>query len=194
MALFGMEVKRRSKRAGTFHVDNINTSGKLKAHRTMTNTRLVGTAMSLTVGGFMLYSALHYIPSYFGSHKVLSLSNLDSAAALMAPSKSDRNILSPYMDLFEVKRTYLRPGQRIQAQYDLERGTVVELRIRRCQQQFILEVFDCNVIGEKTMTVRHKTTGSHEFTFKEAGFYLFDEKVIKQGSGKKPSYVTWRRS
>lgn len=194
MALFGMDVKRRSKRAGTFHVDNINNRGKLKANRTMSNVRLLGSAISLTVGGFMLYSAMHYVPSYFGAHKVLSLSNLDSAAEAMVPGDKNGNILSPYMDLFEIQRTYLRPGQRIQAQYDLERGTVVELRIRRCQQQFIVEVFDCNVIGEKTMTVRNKTTGSHEFTFKEAGFYMFDEKVIKQGRGKKPSYVTWRRS
>ena len=194
MALFGMDVKRRSRRTGTFHVDNINNRGTLKANRTMSNTRLVGSAISLAVGGLMIYSAMHYVPAYFGTHKVLSLTNLDSAAERVTPSQKDRNILSPYADLFEVQRTYVRPGQSIQAQYNLSRGTVVELRIRKCQQQFIVEVFDCRVIGEKTMTVQNMTTGSHQFTFKEAGFYLFDEKVITPGRGNQPSYVTWRRS
>jgi len=194
MARFGINVKRRTKRTATFHVDNITSRDKLKANRTMSNTRLVGTAISLTLGGLMCFSAMHYAPAYMGSNEVLSLSNLDSAAARMIPGKNNRNMLTPYMDLFEIKRTYLRPGQRIQAKYNLSQGTVVELRIRRCQQQFILEVFDCNVIGEKKMTVENKTSGSHEFMFEEAGFYLFDERVVKKSESSKKSYITWRRS
>lgn len=194
MALFGMTVKRRGKRTGTFHVDNINTSGKLKANRTMSNTRLVGTALSLGVGGLMMYSAMHYVPSYFGSHNVISMSNLEEATEALMPGEKSSGLLSSLTRHLDIQRTYLRRGQQIQAHYTLEKGTVVELRIRRCQQQFIVEVFDCKVIGEKTMTVANKTTGSHGFTFKDAGFYLFDEKVLKQGEGKSPSYVTWRRS
>jgi len=140
----------------------------------------------------MCYVALHYIPAYLGLQKVVAISNLDNSAARLA--KDDEiALLSSYIDPFRMKRTYLRSGQSIQAQYSLPEGATLNLSIKRCRPALIIEIFDCQVIGEKTARVTRDKVGTQRFQFQEAGFYLFDEHVTQPTAKDQKFRVVWSR-
>ena len=192
MALFGMEMKRRKKAIGGFHAQYIDKNAR-KKRRAMGLGRTFGSATTLIIGGAMCYVALHYIPAYLGLNKILSFSDLDTTASV-APESSQWAALSSYADAFRFKRTYLRQGQSIQAQYALPDGAKLDLVIQRCQPAFIVEIFKCQVISEETARVVGDKDGTHRFRFPESGFYRFDEKVTLAPNNVKNYRVIWSRA
>jgi len=192
MALFGMEMKRRNKKVGGFHAQYIDQVAT-KKRKSMGIGRTFGSATTLIIGGAMCYVALHYIPAYLGLNKVLSFSDLDTSASVAAES-SQWATLSSYADAFRIKRTYLRPGQTIQAQYALPEGATLELSIQRCRPAFILEIFKCQPINEQTALVKNDKLGTQRFRFPEAGFYRFEEKVTLAPNNAKNYRVVWSRA
>lgn len=192
MALFGMEMKRRRKKVGGFHAEYID-KGALKKRKSMGLGRTFGSATTLIIGGAMCYVALHYIPAYLGLNKVLSFSNLDTSASV-APESSQWAALSSYADAFRIKRTYLKSGQTIQAQYALPEGATLELVIQRCRSAFIVEIFNCQVVSEETARVKNDKDGTQRFRFPEAGFYRFDERVTLAPNNVKNYRVVWSRA
>ena len=192
MALFGMEMKRRHKKLGGFHAEYIDKRID-KKRKSMGLGRTLGSATSLIIGGTMCYVALHYIPAYLGLNKVLSLSDLNTSSSV-APEDSQWASLTSYVDAFRIKRTYLRQGQEIQAEYALPEGATLDLIIQRCQPAFIVEIFKCQVISEETAQVKNNKVGAQRFHFPEAGFYRFDEKVTLAPDNVKNYRVIWSRA
>jgi len=157
-------------------------------------SRAFGSALSLILGGALCYVSLHYMPAFVSTRKIVAVSDFDQSSTRL---KNDENhfFLKAYWDAFSLKRTYLRDGQSIQAQYALPPGTKLELGIKRCRPAFILEVFKCDVIGEKSFKITNDQTGTRRFQFQGKGFYLFEEKLTGLSPGAHPkSYrVVWSR-
>jgi len=192
MAMFGIKMKRRRKKVGGFHAQYID-KGALKKRKSIGIGRTFGSATTLIIGGAMCYVALHYIPAYLGLNKILSFSDLDTSASV-APESSQWATLSSYTDAFRLKRTYLRPGQTIQAEYAIPDAAKLELVIQRCRPAFIVEIFKCQVISEETAHVKNDKLGTQRFRFPEAGFYRFDEKVILAPNNQQNYRVIWSRA
>jgi len=192
MAVFGLDFKKKAKPSGAFSFDTLILTGRSK-HRTMSNARLVGTAASLFFGGIMCYTAMHYLPAYVNKTTILSYTNADTSAARLNSTSPVKSVIQPYLELFDLKRTYLRPGQRIQVQYDIPKNAKLNLTIKRCARNVLFEVYKCQVVGERKVTVSNKTIGTQEFRFQEGGFYLFDDEIVRTASKKTDYQVIWRR-
>lgn len=192
MAIFGMKMKRRRKTVGGFHAQYID-QGARKKRKSMGIGRTFGSASTLIIGGAMCYVSLHYIPAYLGLNKILSFSDLDTSASV-APESSQWAALSSYADAFRIKRTYLKSGQTIQAQYALPEGATLDLVIQRCRPAFIVEIFKCQVINEETARVSNDKLGTQRFRFPEAGFYRFDERITFATNNVKDYRVVWSRA
>lgn len=192
MALFGMEMKKRRKAVGGFHAQYIDKTAN-KKRKSLGIGRTFGSATTLIIGGAMCYVSLHYIPAYLGLNKILSFSDLDTSASV-APESSQWATLSSYADAFRIKRTYLKSGQTIQAQYALPEGATLDLVIQRCRPAFVVEIFKCQVINEETARVTNDKLGTQRFRFPEAGFYRFDEKVTLAPNNIKNYRVVWSRA
>ena len=191
MALFGMEMKRRRKKVGGFHAEYIDQRATRK-RKPMGLGRTFGSATTHIIGGTLCYVALHYIPAYLGLNKILSFSDLDTTASV-APESSQWATLSSYADAFRIKRTYLRPGQTIQAQYALPEGATLDLYIQKCRPAFIVEIFKCQIISEEKARVTNDRDGTQRFRFPEAGFYRFEERVSFPENDVQNYRVVWSR-
>jgi len=193
MALFGMEMKRRRrKRVEGFHAQYID-KGVTKKRKAMGLGRTLGSATTLIIGGAMCYVSLHYIPAYLGLNKVLSFSDLNNSSSIAAES-SQMATLSSYADAFRIKRTYLRPGQTIQAEYAIPEGAKLDLVIQRWRPAFIVEIFKCQVMSEETAQIRNDKLGTQRFRFPESGFYRFDERITLPPNNVKNYRVVWSRA
>ena len=185
-------MKRRHKRVGGFHAEYID-KGALKTRKSMGIGRTFGSATTLIIGGAMCYVSLHYVPAYLGLNKILAFSDLDTSSSV-APESSQWAALSSYVDAFRIKRTYLKSGQTIQAQYALPEGAKLDLIIQRCRPAFVVEIFNCQVISEETAHVTNDKDGTQRFSFAESGFYRFDEKVTLSPNNVKNYRVIWSRT
>jgi len=155
--------------------------------------RAIGSALSLILGGALCYVSLHYMPAFVSAREVIADTNQNQSSVRLKDENSPF-ILKAYWDAFSVKRTYLRSGQTIQAQYALPPGMELELEIKRCRPAFLVEVFNCDVIGEKSFTITNDQTGTQRFQFQGKGFYLFDEKVSGLSPDSTQQYrVVWSR-
>jgi len=195
MALFGMKMKRRRKSSvGGFHAEYLDKAAARRRGKSIGLGRTFGSAVSLLIGGFMCYVALHYIPAYLGTHKILAMSNINDSASRLVDDGSQKSKMMRYLDLFKIKRAYLRSGQSIQVQYALPEGAVMDIYIKRCRPALILEIFDCQVVSEKTAQIVNDKVGTQRFMFQDKGFYLFDERVtLKDGTPQKYR-VVWSRA
>jgi hypothetical protein len=193
MARFSIAHKRNKKKSiGGFHADYIDKPGKGLEKKSMGLGRTFGTAFSLILGGAMCYVSLHYIPAFFNPKKIIGVTNATQSVSSVEAQKNNF-ILSAYVDAFSLKRTYLREGQSIQASYDLPLGMDIELSIRRCKPVVIVEVFKCDNVGEKIVLIQNDRTGTQQFKFQGKGFYMFDERIIRQ-SGDDEFRVIWSRA
>jgi len=194
MALFGMNIKRRNVSRGTFHVEKLNHHRRNQTKPSMGYGRIFGSAFSICIGGFFCYTALHYVPAFVDTAKVVSFSNLDTSAARLNGRKERRSFLAPYFDIFKLKKAYLKAGQTMQVQYALPKNAQLKLTITQCRSILIAEVFSCQAIGRRNVTLTTKTIGTHEFSFDQTGFYEFSETVIQASNPAQPYEVIWRRS
>jgi len=191
MAVFGIRMKKRDKAVGGFHAQYIDKTPK-KKRASLGIARTFGSATTLIIGGAMAYIALHYVPAYLGFNKILSFSDLDTSSSV-APESSQWAALSSYGDAFRLKRTYLRAGQTIQAQYALPEGAKLDLVIQKCRSAFIVEIFNCQVLTEEKAQVINDKDGTQRFVFPESGFYRFDEKVTFAPNNVQNYRVIWSR-
>lgn len=188
----GLSARRKNKISG-FNASYAERKTLSRA-KPMGLGRAFGSATSLILGGALCYVSLHYMPAFVSSRKIIAVSNLDQSSTRLKEEKN-HFLLQAYWDAFSLKRTYLRNGQSIQAQYALPPGTELELGIKRCRPAFILEVFKCDVIGEKSFKITNDQTGTQRFQFQGKGFYLFEEKLKGISPDAPPhSYrVVWSR-
>lgn len=191
MAMFGLKISRRKKSTGTFHVDTLSRQPNKK--KPFSLGRVFGSALTLSVGGFLCYTALHYVPAYVSTAKILSFSNVDTSATRLA-SHNNRTALRAWRELFTIRRAFVRAGQTIQVQYALPEGTELQLVITQCERAFIIAVFKCVPVSSQTIKIAKKTIGTREFVFDKSGFYDFDDIIIQKSANVSDYQVIWRRS
>jgi hypothetical protein len=191
MANFSIKMKKRKNAMRGFHAQYIDRTTEVK-RSPLGARRTFGSATTLIIGGAMTYIALHYVPAYLGLNKILSFSDLKSNASI-SPESSQWAMLSSYGDAFRLKRTYLRAGQTIQAQYALPQGAKLDLVIQKCRPAFIVEIFNCQVLSEETAQVINDKDGTQRFVFPESGFYRFDEKITFAPNNVQNYRVIWSR-
>lgn len=194
MALFGLRVTQRKEAAvGGFHAAYIDKRTKLSKRPKMGIIRTTFTGLSLVFGFLMCYVALHYIPAFMQTNKVLSLSGLNTnkAAAELKPENPIERFIMPYIDAFDMQRTYLREGQTIQAQYVLPEGATLDLHIQKCRRLWVVEIFTCQTMAYEHVQVTDRT-GTQAFTFRDTGFYHFKDVVTLPHEGQEYR-VVWKR-
>lgn len=159
----------------------------------MGGQRLVLSALSLLAGLGMIYVSMHYLPALFHPQSAIDLrsSTIKDRRDLSVRSKYGP-ILGPYIDAFFMKRTYLEGGQSIEIHYNLPIGAELELAIQQCRRIFVIEVFKCDVIASKAVTVRGGETGRRTFNFPNTGFYHFDDRLTLENPDQ-PYRIVWSR-
>jgi len=149
--------------------------------------------MALSLSGVICYTAMHYIPAFINTSKLLSISNINISAQRLS-AKADKHTISRYLDVIKIKRAYLRGGQNIMAQYALPDNSRLELEIVKCRRSLFFEVFKCVPEGKQNIVINDKTVGSQKFSIGHPGFYEF-RNVVVQANNKTDDYkILWRRS
>ena len=187
MALFKRH--KRSRRAGLLSTHGVEVSrADMKRHQRQSwgTGRLLGSWAALMLGGFSCYTAMHYAPSLFGFGKLVDVGGSERESGRFAMSED--GVLAPYADLFKLRRTYLRAGQTLNAQYESRSGAPIDLVVVKCANRPVVEVFHCQPVGRSEVTVRDRS-GSREFRFAEAGFYHVAEAAPADATYQ----VVWRR-
>jgi len=156
----------------------------------------IGTLISLSLAGVLVYSSLHYIGAFVNVGKIVGVSS--KTLDLDDGPQGARKFTSVISHNSKFKRIYLRKGQAISVEYALPAGASLDLTILQCDQRPVLEVFQCKPVGERKLKIRQKTQGSSTIYVSEPGFYYFADKVtLKSGARAKrgQSYeIVWRRA
>lgn len=195
MALFGMQMKSRRK-ANTigFRPDYLNDRTAIRQRKQMGFLRSVFTGLSLLFGGGMIYVALHYIPAFVQPKQVLKFATNDSAALKTYDFDRKSKIhefFGPFVQLFHLDRSYMKPGQSIEIKYDLPPGAYANLDIIQCQRVWVAEIFNCRVEG-KFSTKTKRQSGIESFALEQGGFYHFKQNVVNIPEGE-PYRILWER-
>ncbi len=181
--------KRRS--SATYHIKENFAQGFRKRHGKRRGGaiglfRLLFSASSLCLGFGAIFVALHYVPAYLTPGNVMRVSDLDRKV-MTNTTDGALGVLAPYWDSLQTRRTYVWAGDTIAVEYALENSNSLQLNIKRCASQIVLEVFACNIVSEQTINLSGQR-GMHRFRLNEAGFYYFSE--VHSGNGQ----VVWRRN
>jgi len=168
--------------------------------RSMSNIRLVGSALSISMGMALVYASIFYVPAFFDFRNAMHVMGIDQEQkplVLEAQSKtSDRwGVLKPYVELFRLPRGYLRSGQKLHVEYALSPGTELQLQIRRCVSYPILEVFRCDDSHDQTVKISSPLQGAQTFRVSEAGFYYYTGQTFNRDGSEevRPYAVSWQR-
>ena len=192
MGRVAVDIKRRRKAAGLFSTENVNLKRrewKRLSEGRMSTSRFIFSWMALFAGLASCYTAMHYAPSLIGKNDLLAISTRDAASGKL--DVSNENVLAPYLKLFDLRRAYMRKGQTIIAQYENPRGMDVDLHITKCRQAPVIEVFNCEPVGQQVVTIRDKS-GAREFRVADSGFYYFNE-AVRRGEDDGDYRIVWRR-
>lgn len=143
----------------------------------------------------LYYTAIHYLQPRQAAHKVAVTKDLTLTPSPIATQKAP--FMAPLVDRLQAKRIHIQRGQALNATYLLPEGVSLKLEIQRCAQSFLMEIFDCNVVGKDSVTIDNDMSGSYMFKYQGEGFYMFKETLTLQdnyklGAGK--YHVTWHRS
>lgn len=144
--------------------------------RSMSNGRLLGTAFSLFLGMFFVYTSIFYVPAFLNIRGAFGISGAHS----LAKAKSSKSPLSPFMNLLNMDRAYLAAGQGVDVHYNLARGTKAELVFYKCQTMPVVEVFSCDPIIVDRIPLGRKRSGQKSLKVKSNGFYAF--KIITEAA------------
>ncbi len=152
--------------------------------RSMSNSRLLGSALSWVLGISAFYCSLFYVPAFFDYKKVFGISNV-------TPNIDDKkhSVLSPYMELMQLNRTYLKSGQSMEAYYKIIGNNPAELLLYTCMSPAVIEVFVCDPAIVKRIPLE-KARGSYSVQVPENGFYGYRVQVAERSD---KYYLIWRR-
>ncbi len=168
--------------------------------RSMSNLRLIGSAVSICLGLTLAYASIFYVPAFIDFKGAMHVVGIDQnkkplVAKVQSNSSQKWGILSPYVDMFRLPRGYLRSGQKLHVDYIISPGTELELTIRQCVSYPVLEVFRCEETRDQKVTISSPREGAQTFRVSEPGFYYYSGKTInKDGSAEtRPYAVAWQR-
>ncbi len=133
--------------------------------RSMSNGRLLATAMTWVFAIAAIYCSLFYIPALYDFDRGFDLSSRVPNA-----EKSRSNPLSPAIQLLRQNRAYMRAGQSMEAVYDILGPTKGDLVIYACNAPTIIEVFRCEPVVIQKIPIQ-KQNGQHAVRIQQNGFY-----------------------
>ena len=180
MAQFGIKQKSRRKAGmGGFHAEYLNDRTAARQRKQMGYLRSIFSALSLLFGGLMIYIGLHYIPAFVQPAKVLkfaSSGSLQSGQTSLDRKSPFGSVIGPYIDMFNMDRSYMQAGQGVDVRYNLPPGAKMDISIRQCRRLWVIEIFRCQIMSEQVIRV-NGTAGTQSFTLPQTGFYYFAEDV-----------------
>lgn len=148
-------------------------------------TRAILSAASICLGLGATFIALHYVPAHLSPGHFIRISDMDKKV-IEDQAEGVLKVLSPYWDSLQTRRTYVWAGETVDIHYTLQGDEHLQLVVKRCASQIVIEVFACNVEDQQIFPVSSKR-GRQRLTFRQSGFYHFDE--IQKGDAR----VIWRR-
>ena len=197
MALFGIKMKKKRAVAyGSYHIysdDEHSFHKRVKNKESIGIARAIFSGLSLSFGVIMCYIAMHYVPAYVQTHKIISSTNIDTSPKRLENKGPIRKIFGPYIDAFSLQRTYLRKDQEIQAQFILPKGATLDLSISQCRRMFAIEILKCDVVMQHDVKVSNELIGTKAFQFPGKGFYHFNHKVTFANNTPADYKVVWTR-
>ena len=87
-------------------------------------------------------------------------------------------VVDKVLDSFSRDQAYIRRGKGLAAHYVIPEGKSIELRITRCQPQFIVEVFRCTPSDEQVITLNKSRKGVERLSFNLGGFYVYQSRLL----------------
>ncbi|WP_371397911.1 hypothetical protein [Fretibacter rubidus] len=157
---------------------------------------IFGSALSILIGLFTMYTAMHYLTAYVSPKQILWSSQSNSAANQM--EENSMGVVDKVLDSFTRDQAYIRRGKGLAAHYVIPEGKSIELRIVRCQPQFIVEVFRCTAGDQQIITLNKSRKGVERLSFNLAGFYVYQSRLINSDgtpAEDKTGYrVVWHRA
>ena len=163
--------------------------------RSMSNSRLAGTFLSLIFGLGICYSSFFYVPAYFDSEQVLGGASHETVT-LDDGEKDTRGMFTAYLDVFKLRRGYIKAGQTLRVDYTLSADTALDLVIKHCKAPVIVEVFYCQSTSDQSVQVEQTGKGYKTFLMRQPGFYYLDQNVknLDGTDAVKPYEVVWSRT
>ncbi len=160
----------------------------------MSNRRFVGTFFALLLGLSTVYASVFYAPAFFNVGQVLGYST-ETVKLPVMDANAKAGPLSSYVNMFKIRRGFIRSGQHLQVNYSLSPGTKMKIHVRRCSAPIFVEVIYCSDAEGQDFSIDGTGPSSHSLLIRQPGFYHFDETVTNlDGSPtKKPFRVVWRR-
>ena len=179
---FGIKQSRKNKTWTSLLVEESEYSHRAKkTRRNRTFRRMYMSVFVLFGSAFLVISSMFYVGAFFDVGKIVGVSQAQRAenakAKASTSASKERNFFTPFIDLVQMDRVYLRSGQTILATYDLPKNAQMTLVIKQCKSKPILEVFDCELVGEQKKTITRKSNGFTRFTVANPGFYHFSDTV-----------------
>lgn len=163
-----------------------NTAGWVNIfgqRRSMSNWRLLGTAASWLLGIAAIYCSMFYVPAFYDFKRALGISS--SAPQI----QTERNFLSPYVDLLSQNRSFMMSGQTMEAAYKIDGGSQGKLIFYKCQTPVIIEVFSCNPVTVQEVSLTD-SEGRKAIRVNQNGFYGFQ---LALNDTESKYAVSWRR-
>lgn len=149
-----------------------------KMKRGHTFRRMYMTVFVLFGAIFLVICSIFYVGAFVDVGKVVGVSYADRAVRTKVDVASNSGgPLASIKDLFNIDRVYMRAGQSIVATYEIPRGAQLNLVISQCKNRPIIEVFDCQLIGEQTKRIGNTNKGFYRFAVAKPGFYHFGQSV-----------------
>ena len=160
--------------------------------RSMSNRRLVFTALSLILAIFMSYASFFYIPAYVSGTSILKIASQSATYPSSTSHKKSQTVFDRYLDPLIMNRGYLTKGQAVKVRYARTAQTQLTLVASRCAGPIIWEIFSCDSTELRKVQVK-KINGEVTFSVPQNGFYRFHEITSTQGQSLPEFDVIWSR-
>lgn len=152
--------------------------------RTMSNSRLVSTALTWTFAIAAIYCSLFYVPAFYDFKTGFGLSS-------KAPQVQsvDRKFYSPAIDLLKQKQGFVMSGQAIEAHYKIDGNVSGNLSVYACLSPVIIEIFKCDPVIIKEIPLK-KSSGKVSVRVNQNDFYGY---MITLKDETADYHLAWRR-
>lgn len=151
--------------------------------RTMSNSRLISTALTWTLALAAIYCSLFYVPAFYDFKTGFGLSSKPNI------EQSQRKFYSPAIDLLKQNQGFVMSGQAMEAHYKIDGKVNGKLLVYACQSPVVLEIFHCDPVIVKEVPIK-KAKGKYVVRINQNGFYGY---TIKLDNKDADFNLAWRR-
>lgn len=152
--------------------------------RTMSNSRLISTALTWFLALATIYCSLFYVPAFYDFKTGFGV----SSAAPDVQTK-EKKFYSPAIDLLKQNQGFVMSGQAMEAHYKIDGKVSGKLLVYTCQSPVILEIFYCDPVIIKDVPIK-KARGKYAIRVNQNGFYGY---TIELDNDESEFNLAWRR-